>query len=202
MTMPLGGCTNSFIISLPNPPFYDLTISYTFDNAQYSESNFYPNPIVTPVQMTFNSMLNNATFSFCSTSSLSATQIPVYLHLSGTNYKSYSFTPSNAILINIVNTTNINPTLSLRLNNQQKTFLDVNFTNNVAGTIFYQMMVGANMIPLDLQSIQIYMRLNTWVLQCSADFMNYIYTTDIDNRFGQFFQAASTTTVRISNLLP
>lgn len=182
--MPLGGCTNPFVISLPNPPFYDLTISYTFDNTKYSESNFYPNPIVTPPQMAFDSTFNNATFSFCSTSSLSASQVPIYFDLSGTNYKSYNFTPSNTILINIVNSTNVSPSLSLRLNNQQKTFLDVNFTNNVAGTIFYQTMVGANRTPLDLQSIQIYLKLNTWVLQCPADFMNYIYTTDIDNRFG------------------
>lgn len=32
--------------------------------------------------------------------------------------------------------------------------------------------------------------------------MNHIYTNDIDNRIGQFFQIASTSTLRLTNLLP
>lgn len=38
--------------------------------------------------------------------------------------------------------TNTTPTLGLALNNQQKTFLDINFTNNVDGIIFYEMILG------------------------------------------------------------
>jgi len=36
LTLPVGGCTNPFIIKLSNPPFQDLTISYVFDNSVYS----------------------------------------------------------------------------------------------------------------------------------------------------------------------
>jgi hypothetical protein len=64
------------------------------------------------------------------------------------------------------------------------------------------MILGQNMTPLDVQSIQIYIKSNTWILQSDASFMNHIYTTDIDNRLGQFFQSATTSTVRINNLLP
>lgn len=104
--------------------------------------------------MNFNSTINNNTFSFCSSPSLIATQIPITFYLTGSNYQSYAFTPSNQIMINIVtNVANTVPTLNLVLNNQQKTFLDVNFTNNVDGTIYYQLMLGQNMAPLDIQSI-------------------------------------------------
>ena len=48
VNLPRGGCSNPFIISLRNPPFNDLTITYTFDNSLYSEVNLYPNPILTP----------------------------------------------------------------------------------------------------------------------------------------------------------
>ena len=48
LTLPLGGCTSPFIINLSNPPFSDLTISYSFNNSLYSEANLYPNPILTP----------------------------------------------------------------------------------------------------------------------------------------------------------
>lgn len=37
-TMPKGGCTDPFLISLTNAPFEDLVISYTYDNSLYSES--------------------------------------------------------------------------------------------------------------------------------------------------------------------
>ncbi len=93
--------------------------------------------------MLFTATYPNNTFSFCSTATLPIAAIPITLHLSGSNYASYNFTPSNQIILNVVNNTvNTIPTLSLVLNNQQKTFLDVNFTNNVDGLIFYQMMLG------------------------------------------------------------
>lgn len=203
LNMPLGGCTNPFNILLSNPPFLDVTISYTFDNTQYSQNDFYPNPLTTLSQMNFNSTINNNTFSFCSSPSLTASQIPITFYLTGSNYQSYSFTPSNKIMINIITSVvNTAPTLNLALSNQQKTFLDVNFTNNVDGTIFYQLMLGQNRTPLDLQSIQVYIKTNKWLLQTQSDFLTYIYANDLDNRFVQFFQAASTATIRISNLLP
>jgi hypothetical protein len=165
LNMPLGGCTNPFNILLTNPPFLDLTISYIFDNTLYSQSHFYPNPLTTKSQMNFNSTINNNTFSFCSSPALAGTQIPITFYLTGSNYRSYAFTPSNKIMINVVtNVANTAPTLNLVLNNQQKTFLDVNFTNNVDGTIFYQLMLGQNMTPLDIQSIQVYIKANKWLL--------------------------------------
>lgn len=36
VNLPLGGCSNPFIINLSSPPFSDLTISYTFNNTLYS----------------------------------------------------------------------------------------------------------------------------------------------------------------------
>jgi|688.fasta_scaffold571668_1 hypothetical protein len=138
LTLPKGGCTNPFLIFLSNPPFQDLTISYTFDNALYSQNDFYPNPLTTQSQMSFNSTNSNSTFSFCSSSNLNASQIPLTFYLSGSNYNSYQFSPSNQIMVNIVpGVASVAPVISLELKNQQKTFLDVNFTNNVDGLILY-----------------------------------------------------------------
>lgn len=203
LSMAKGGCTDPFLILLSNPPFQDLTISYTFNNALYSQNDFYPNPLTTLSQMGFNQTVANGTFSFCSSSSLNATQVPLSFYLSGTNYNSYQFSPSNQILVNIISSVpNVAPTVALALKNQQQTFLDVNFTNNVDGIIFYQMVLGQNVAPLDLQSIQVYIKANRWVLETQSDFMSHIYTHDLDSRLGQFFQPASTAAVRIGNLLP
>jgi len=201
--MPLGGCTAPVLIKLNNPPYSDLSISYTFNNTLYSEANFFPNPATTPSTMVFTTINDNNTFSVCSSSSLNATQIPLTFFLSGTNYNSYQFLPSNQIIITVSTIIpNIAPTMVLKLNNQQKTFLDVNFTNNVDAMIFYQMQLGQNMQPLSLQAIQLNIKTNTWVLAAETDFMNEIYTTDVDNRVGQFFQTASTSTIRLSGLVP
>jgi hypothetical protein len=203
IVMPLGGCSNPFLIKLTNPPYSDVSISFTFDNSLYSEANFYPNPSTTPASMVFSSTNDNNTFSICSSSSLVATQIPVTFFLSGTNYNSYKFMPSSQMLVNVTNAiANVTPTVQLLLNNQQKTFLDVNFTNNVDAMIFYHMQLGQNMSPLSLQAIQLNIKTNTWVLAAATDFMSQIYTTDVDDRVGQFFQTASTTTVRLSALVP
>lgn len=88
--------------------------------------------------MNFSPNNTNGTFSFCASSTLALSSIPLLFYLSGTNYNSYTFSPSNQIILNIVNTVvNTPPVLALALNNQQKTFLDINFTNNVDGIIFY-----------------------------------------------------------------
>jgi hypothetical protein len=58
------------------------------------------------------------------------------------------------------------------------------------------------MTPNSLQNIQVNIKSGTWVLASNADFMNQMYTNDRDNRIFQFFQTASTSTVRINNLIP
>lgn len=95
--------------------------------------------------MNFNSSLTNSTFSFCSSASLHIGQIPIIFHLSGTNYQSYKFSPSETLIIDVVSSIpNTIPTIALALKNQQRTFLDVNFTNNVDGMIFYHLKLGKN----------------------------------------------------------
>ena len=159
--------------------------------------------MLTPSFMTFTKTNYNNTFSFCSSASLPIAAIPISLYLSGSNYSSYQFSPSNVITFNVVNNVaNTTPTLSLLLHNQQKTFLDVNFTNNVDGVIYYQMMIGQSMTPVSLQNMQVSIKSGTWVLASPADFLNKIYTADRDNRIQQIFQTASTTTIRINSLIP
>jgi len=158
---------------------------------------------LTPSELTFTATNYNNTFSFCSTTALSVTAIPLTFHLSGSNFNSYAFSPSNQIILNVVNNiTNLTPTLSLALNNQQKTFLDVNFTNNLDGVIFYEIMAGSSKTPNSLQNLQVYLKSNIWILASPSDFMNHIYTSYRDDRIYQFFQLASTSTVRIKNLIP
>ena len=153
--------------------------------------------------MIFTATYPNNTFSFCSTTALPIASIPITLQLSGSNFASYNFTPSNQIIFNVVNSTvNTVPTLALALNNQQKTFLDVNFTNNVDGLIFYEMMLGQSKTPNTLQTQQVNIKSGVWTLASNSDFMTHIYTDDRDDRIYQFFQTASTSTVRIANLIP
>ena len=201
LDMPLGGCTVPFTVDLANPPFRDLTITHTFDNSIISETDFFPNPLTTAAQAVFDGTNDNATFSFCSTTTLNVSTVALSFYLTGTNYNSYAFSPNSTININVVNNiTNTTPALTLTLNNQQKTFLDINFTNTVDGIIFYQLMLGQNMSPLDVQSIQIYLKSNTWLLASMGDFLTKLYVDERGNKMGQFFQAADTTTMRFDGL--
>jgi hypothetical protein len=64
------------------------------------------------------------------------------------------------------------------------------------------MMIGQSMTPNTLQNIEVYLKSGSWVLASPADFMTYIYSVDRNDYLNQFFQTASTATVRISNLIP
>jgi hypothetical protein len=199
----LGGCSKPFIISLLNAPFVDLIISYTFNNTLYPETSFYPNPHTTKSSLVFTSTEANNTFSFCAASNLSASSIDVTLHLSGTNYNSYYFSPSSTITFNVQPAVVIAaPTIALALNNQQKSFLDVNFTNNVDGLIYYALMLGKDKTAPSIQSLQVDVKNNLWIMECPNDFFTRIYANDRDYRIGQFFQTASQTTKRFSNMFP
>ena len=201
LTLPQGGCTTPILIMPSYPPFTDFTLSFTFDNDVYSETDLYPNPITTPSQLTFNSTHYNQTFSFCSSSTLALGDIPLELQLAGTNYESYAFSPSSTITLNVVSSvTNNTPTLALTLSNQQKTFLDINFTNNVDGIIFYQMAIGDSPAMETLENMQVLTKSNSWSLASPIDFFTRIYTVDRDSRIAQFYQNASTSTIRIDNL--
>ena len=61
-------------------------------------------------------------------------------------------------------------------------------------------MLGQNMSPLDVQSIQIYLKSNTWLLASMGDFLTKLYVDERGNKMGQFFQAAGTTTMRFDGL--
>jgi len=50
--------------------------------------------------------------------------------------------------------------------------------------------------------MQVSIKSGTWLLASTADFLSRIYTSDRDNRIQQIFQIASTTTIRINNLIP
>lgn len=105
--------------------------------------------------------------------------------------------------MNVVNTIpNVAPVLSLHLNNQQKSFLDVNFTNNVNGIIFYEMVLGSGVTTNTLPNMQVLTKAGSWILASPADQFTKLYNTDRDQRIAQFFQTASTTTIRIDNLHP
>ena len=50
--------------------------------------------------------------------------------------------------------------------------------------------------------MQVLTKAGNWLLASPLDFFTHLYTSDRDQRISQFFQTASTTSVRISNLQP
>jgi hypothetical protein len=91
ISVPLGGCSEPYVIKLTNPPFTELIINFNYDNFKYDENLFYPNPHVTKSYLTFNKDNDNNTISFCAGKNLNATQIIMTLKLAGVNFNSYKF---------------------------------------------------------------------------------------------------------------
>lgn len=100
--LPRGGCSNPFIIKLTNPPTIDMSVTFNYDNLVYNENVFYPNPHTTKSSVTFTKNRDNNTVSFCTTSNVTGSTIPVTFVLTGTNYNSYQFSPSNVVNFNLV----------------------------------------------------------------------------------------------------
>ena len=120
-----------------------MSISFNYDNAVYNESVFYPNPHTTKSSLAFSKDNDNNTLSFCTTNSVTGSQINLTLILAGTNYNSYTFSPSSQIIFNLVALPVLpSPTLQIELINQQKTFVDFNLTLNSDSYIYYHLYIG------------------------------------------------------------
>jgi len=137
-----------------------MSITYNYDNSIYNENVFYPNPHTTKSSLPFSKIRDNNTLSFCTSSNITGTAINVTLVLTGTNYNSYAFSPSNVITFNLVSLGNVSsPNVQLELINQQKTFVDFNVTLNVNGILYYHLYIGDSTgNALSAEAIQVYIK--------------------------------------------
>lgn len=69
--IPLGGCSEPYIITLPNQPYIDVGIAFNYDNRAYDENTFFPNPHTTNSEVLFTPNISKNTLSFCIDNSLS-----------------------------------------------------------------------------------------------------------------------------------
>lgn len=120
-----------------------MAISFNYDNLVYNENVFYPNPKTTKSSLPFSKHNDNNTLSFCTAPNVTGSQIKVTLVVTGTNYNSYTFAPSNVINFNLIDLGSVpDPSVQIQLINQQKTFVDFNITTNVDGILYYNMYIG------------------------------------------------------------
>lgn len=104
--------------------------------------------------------------SFCTRNGVGVGSFPVTFVLSGTNYRSYSFTPSSNVIISIIATPPLAPTPSLVVSvlNRQKTFLQFNVNPSSAGTVFYHFQLGYEVAALNLTQIQVHLKNKEYVI--------------------------------------
>ncbi len=88
------------------------------------------------------------------------------LIMTGTNYNSYEFTPTNVITFNLVALPAVlAPTITINMINQQKNFIDFNLTLNVDSILYYNLFIGdSNMLTESAENIQVYIKNNQAIL--------------------------------------
>ena len=205
INVPVGGCSEPVILDSVYPPFTDMSITFNYDNSLYDEDSFWPNPHTTKTEMLFTSSFTQSLLSFCSDSSMSPVSFPLKLVLGGTDYKSYEFTPSENITINIVPNTSVpTPQISMVLANRQKTFLEFNITTNVDGNIYYHVQLGKDQEPLDEIDVKVKIKNHEEVIESMEDFMTErLYVDERHSFVGHMVESAGTTDkTRFSDLLP
>jgi hypothetical protein len=140
----------------------------------------------------------------CTAENVTGSQIKVKLILTGTNYNSYKFAPSDEIVFNLVSLTNVqNPTVGIELINQQKTFVDFNITVNVNGILYYHLYIGkSSENTMTSEAIQIAIKNQVSDLESMSDFLTTVYLEDRDQRVGQVAYNAGKYTLRLKNMLP
>ncbi len=182
----------------------DMSITFNYDNSIYNENVFYPNPRTTKSSLSFTKTRDNNTFSMCTAENVTGSQIKVKLILTGTNYNSYKFAPSDEIVFNLVSLTNVqNPTVGIELINQQKTFVDFNITVNVNGILYYHLYIGkSSENTMTSEAIQIAIKNQVSDLESMSDFLTTVYLEDRDQRVGQVAYNAGKYTLRLKNMLP
>ena len=115
--------------------------------------------------------------------------------LGGTDYRSYIFSPSENITINIIGSgAVVTPQISFVIANRQRTFVELNITTNTDGNIYYHYQLGQDMNPLDEIDLKVLVKNHEEVIKNMDDFMNErIYTDDRDEQVGHMIERAGTT---------
>jgi hypothetical protein len=138
----------------------DMSITFNYNNSLWDGNSFFPNPHTSRSALTFSSTVDNNTLSFCTSANISGSSMPVTFVLTGTNYNSYTFSPSAVVTFNVVNLpATPTPTVSIIMINQQKTFVDFNITQNVDGILYYELYIGDSSADvLSSQDIQVQLK--------------------------------------------
>ena len=203
--VPIGGCSEPIIVDIVKPPFTDLSVSYNYDNFLYDEDTFWPNPKVSNSELTYNSTVTKNSLSFCADSSMTTGSFPLRLVLGGTDYRSYIFSPSENVTINIISSgVVLTPQISFVVANRQRTFVEFNITTNTDGNVYYHYQLGQDMEPINEVDLKVRVKSHEDVIESMDDFMNdRIYTDDRDEQVGHMIERAGTTQfTRFENLLP
>ena len=135
---------------------------------------------------------------------MTGSQINVTLILTGTNYNSYTFSPSNVVTFNLVSLVNVpNPTVAIEMINQQKTFVDFNITVNIDGILYYHLYIGDSTgNVMGSEAIQIAVKNQLSTLESMSDLLSTIYLEDRDQRVGQVTYNSGKYTLRFKNMIP
>lgn len=203
INVPKGGCSLPVSVVLLNPPYNDVSINFVYNNSVYSSDVFWINPETTNSELSFTSTVTYQWISFCSSSAITVSSVPVTMVLGGTNYLSYSLS-SSLLTVNIVtNIANTAPTLTINQVNILKTVAVWNLTTNTNGFIFYSLQLGNQVPPLDALNLKVQVKSLNLTLQSQSDFLTYVYTQDRDYRVGMISAAtAGNNPITFSNLLP
>ena len=210
ISIPIGGCSQPVVVDILHPPVDDFGISFNYDNSIYTEVLFWPNSHTTKSEMRFTTSDTTNLLSFCIDSNyvvggLQASSFELELINIGTNYASYSFSPSSTITVNIVApaASPPTPTIAIEAVNVQKSFLGFNLTTNTEGAIYYYLQLGQDQPPLDIVQLHVNLKNHVETLQSMQDFLDHrVYTEERDQRIGVRIEAAGEYTLRLEDLLP
>lgn len=202
-TVPLGGCSVPYRVTLSNSPYSDVKISFQYDTILYNLHLFWVNEQTSYNELEFNRTITSRWLSFCTDSTIGLTSLTLQAFLGGTNYQAYHLSNTN-ITINIISnsTTNVRPSFTLNSRNLQKTYAGLEVNPNLSGQIYYELKLANSGAFMNLVDLKATIKEHNLLLSSQADYMNFIYQTERYHRIGIQNVATGPNPLEFHDLLP
>ncbi|KAL4450888.1 hypothetical protein ABPG74_011730 [Tetrahymena malaccensis] len=176
--VPLGGCSTPQLLTIPNAPFDELTISLDYAYDQYPEEIFKTDLEITSNILRYSPTITSRYISFCITQNFPSNQSSMKFNfvLGGINAPSYVLSQSTVTVNVIQKQSQLLPTLSISISQITLNSISINLSTNSDGSVYWNLFVSSPYTTnLSLTDIKQNLRQQIYDVQQQSDNLSNLY---------------------------
>lgn len=184
--VPLYGCNIPQNFSIPNAPYYDLSLNFVYDKIAHPQNQFWIDSEFSQDIITYDVNLTYQYVSFCTSANFSSTveEIKITYQLSGSNRASYSLKYEDLTILFLYKDTTIEPQLLISLKSTTSTKAEFQINIVTDGVMYWHIYVNSTTSTLSIREIKNLIKTHEQIIQTQSSHLSYMRNSELDQRVG------------------